>query len=177
MNSNMDSNLTESTLNSINHLVGRIQYLEQQIDYLQALNSNLQAAYADLSAYNNYLLRSLVNSPDPDTVPTVFEDEEQPSKRLRGESSDELRVEPLEQSFIGNSDGSASGEETNSLLEDDRSEESDGFLVSVRNPLEENPLEENPFEEEPWENPLRSLFGENSLRLGEEQLYLQPADE
>lgn len=173
MNSNMDSNLTESTLNSINHLVGRIQYLEQQIDNLQAFNDNLQAAYADLSAYNNYLLRSLVSSPDPDTVPTVFEDEEQPNKRLRGESSDELRVEPLEQSFIGNSDGSASGEETNSLLEDDRSEESDDFLRSL---FEENSLEENPWEN-PWENPLRSLFGENSLRLGEERLYLQPADE
>lgn len=170
MNSNMDSNLTESTLDILIHLVSRVRNLEQQIDYLQALNSNLQAAYADLSAYNNYLLRSFVNSPDPDAVPTVFEDEEQPNKRLRGESSDELRVEPLEQSFIDNSDGSASGEETNSLLEDNRSEESDGFLRSL---FEENPLEENPLEE----NPLRSLFGENSLRLGEERVYLQPADE
>lgn len=166
MNSNMDSNLIESTLNSINQLVGRIQYLEQQIDYLQASNASLQAAYANLSTYNNYLC-SLVSSPDPDTVPTVFEDEGRPNKRLREESSDELRVEPLEQSFIGNSDGSASGEETNSLLEDYRSEESDDFLVSVRNLFEKNPLEEDPFEEEPlenpfWENPLENLFRENS---------------
>lgn len=153
-------------------MVGRIQYLEQQIDYLQAFNSNLQTAYADLSAYNNYLL-SLVSSPDPDAVPTVPEDGERSNKRLREESSDELRVEPLEQSFIDNSDGSASGEETNSLLEDDRSEESNDFSRSF---FEENPSEENPWEN-PWENPLGSLFGENSLRLGEERLYLQPADE
>lgn len=166
MNSNMDSNLTESTLNTINSLMGRIQYLEQQ-------NANLQAAYADLSAYNDYLLSLVGSSPNPNTVPTVPEDGEQSNKRLREESSDELRVEPLEQFFIGNSDGSASGEETNSLLEDCRSEESDGFLRSL---FEENPSEENPWEN-PWENPLGSLFGENSLRLGEEQLYLQPADE
>lgn len=114
------SNITNSTLNSINHLVGRIQYLEQQIDNLQAFNADLQAAYADLSAYNNYLLRSLVNSPDPDTVPqTVLEIEEQPNEMLREESSDEQLVfRTFESSpFIGNSDGSASDEETNSLLE------------------------------------------------------------
>ena len=116
------SDITNSTLNSINHLVGRIQYLEQQIDYLQLENSKLQEAYADLSAYNNYLLRSLVNSPDPDTVPqTVLEIEEQPNERLREEPSDEqlvFRTFESSPSFIGNSDGSASDEETNSLLED-----------------------------------------------------------
>lgn len=159
----MDSNLIESTLNSINQLVGRIQYLEQQ-------NANLQAAYADLLRYNDYLLSLVGSSPNPNTVPTVPEDEERSGKRLREESSDELRVEPLEQSFIGNSDGSASGEETNRLSEEYPYEESDDFL---RRLFEENPSEENPF----GENPLGSLFGENSLRLGEEQLYLQPADE
>lgn len=151
------SNITNSTLNSINHLVGRIQYLEQQIDNLQAFNADLQAAYADLSAYNNYLLRSLVNSPDPDTVPTVFEDEEQPCKRPREESSDELSVfKPLEQSpFVDNSDGFASYEGTNSLLEENQYDENDGFLV--RNLFEENPFEEGTF----GESFLGESFGES----------------
>lgn len=162
----MDSNLIESTLNSINQLVGRIQYLEQQ-------NANLQAAYADLLRYNDYLLSLVGSSSNPNTVPTVSEDGERSNKRLREESSDELRVSEPEPSFIGNSDGSASGEETNRLSEEYPYEESDDFLRSL---FEENPSEENPWEN-PWENPLGSLFGENSLRLGEEQLYLQPADE
>lgn len=122
----MDSNLTESTLNSINHLVGRIQYLEQQI-------ANLQAANADLSSNNNYLRALLVSSPDPNTVPqTVLEVEEQPSKRPREESSDEQLVfRTFESSpFIGNSDGSASDEETNSLLETYQDRK---FLVPLEN--------------------------------------------
>ena len=145
MNSNMDSNLTESTLDTLTHLVGRVRNLEQQIDYLQTLNANLQAAYADLSAYNNYLLRSLVNSPDPDTVPqTVFEDEEQPCKRLREEPSDEQLVfRTFESSpFIGNSDGFASYEGTNSLLEDYQYDENNGFWDFVRNLYEESHPEE-----------------------------------
>lgn len=154
-------------------MVGRIQYLERQIDYLQASNAYLQETNANLSAYNNYLCSLLASSPNPDTVPTVPEDEERSGKRLREESSDELRVSEPEPSFIGNSDGSASEEETNRLLEEYPYEESDDFL---RRLFEENPSEENPWEN-PWENPLGSLFGENSLRLGEEQLYLQPADE
>lgn len=122
----MNSNLTESTLNSINHLVGRIQYLEQQI-------ANLQAANADLSSNNNYLRALLVSSPDPNTVPqTVLEVEEQPSKRPREESSDEQLVfRTFESSpFIGNSDGSASDEETNSLLETYQDRK---FLVPLEN--------------------------------------------
>ena len=122
----MDSNLTDRTLDMIIRLVDRIQYLEQQI-------ANLQAANADLSTNNNYLRSLLVSSPDPNTVPTVFEDEEQPSKRLREESSNEQLVfRTFESSpFIGNSDGSASDEETNSLLETYQDRK---FLV----PLEDN---------------------------------------
>ena len=147
----MDSILTD-TLNTINHLRGRIQYLEQQI-------ANLQAANADLSSNNNYLRALLVSSPDPDTVPTVFEDEEQPSKRPREESSDELSVfKPLEQSsFVDNSDGFASYEGTNSLLEDYQYDENDGFLV--RNLFEENPFEEGTF----GESFLGESFGESFL--------------
>ena len=131
----MDSILTD-TLNTINHLRGRIQYLEQQIDYLQAAN-------ADLSSNNNYLRALLVSSPDPNTVPqTVLEDEEQPSKKLREESSDELPVfKPLEQSF-GNSDGFASYEETNRLLDEYPYDENDGFWDFVRNLYEESHPEE-----------------------------------
>ena len=122
----MDSNLTDRTLDMIIRLVDRIQYLEQQI-------ANLQAANADLSTNNNYLRSLLVSSPDPNAVPTVFEDEEQPSKRLREESSNEQLVfRTFESSpFIGNSDGSASDEETNSLLETYQDRK---FLV----PLEDN---------------------------------------
>ena len=136
MNSNMDSNLTESTLNTINHLDGRIQYLEQQIAYLQASN-------ADLSSNNNYLRALLVSSPDPNTVPqTVLEVGEQPSKRPRGESSDELSVfKPLEQSF-GNSDGFASYEDTNRLLDEYPYDDNDGFWDFVRNLYEESHPEE-----------------------------------
>lgn len=122
----MNSILTD-TLNTINHLRGRIQYLEQQI-------ANLQAANADLSSNNNYLRALLVSSPDPNTVPqTVLEVEEQPSKRPREESSNEQLVfRTFESSpFIGNSDGSASDEETNSLLE---TYQDCKFLV----PLEDN---------------------------------------
>lgn len=122
----MDSILTD-TLNTINHLRGRIQYLEQQI-------ANLQAANADLSSNNNYLRALLVSSPDPNTVPqTVLEVEEQPSKRPREEPSNEQLVfRTFESSpFIGNSDGSASDEETNSLLETYQDRK---FLV----PLEDN---------------------------------------
>lgn len=138
----MDSILTD-TLNTINNLAGRNEKLEKQIDYLQVENAKLQEANANLSAYNNYLLRSLVNSPDPDTVPTVFEDEEQPNKRLRGESSDELSVfKPLEQSFVDNSDGFASYEETNRLLEDYPYDDNDGFWDFVRNLYEESHPEE-----------------------------------
>ena len=112
----MDSILTD-TLNTINQLAGRNEKLERQIEYLQAFIANLQETNANLLAYNNHLL-SLVSSPNPDTVPTVPEDGERSDKRLREESSDELRVsEPLEQSpFVGNSDGFASYEETNRLL-------------------------------------------------------------
>ena len=122
----MDSNLTDRTLDMIIRLVDRIQYLEQQI-------ANLQAANADLSTNNNYLRSLLVSSPDPDTVPTVLEVGEQPSKRLREESSNEQLVfRTFESSpFIGNSDGSASDEETNSLLETYQDRK---FLV----PLEDN---------------------------------------
>ena len=129
----MDSNLIESTLNTINNLAGRNEKLEKQIDYLQVENANLQAANANLSAYCNYLCSLLASSPDPNAVPTVFEDEEQPSKRLREESSDELSVfKPLEQSpFVDNSDGFASYEGTNSLLETYQDRK---FLV----PLEDN---------------------------------------
>lgn len=122
----MDSILTD-TLNTINHLRGRIQYLEQQIDYLQAAN-------ADLSSNNNYLRALLVSSPDPNTVPqTVLEVGEQPSKRPREESSNEQLVFRtfVSSPFIGNSDGSASDEETNSLLETYQDRK---FLV----PLEDN---------------------------------------
>ena len=122
----MDSNLSD-TLDTINYLRGRIQYLEQQI-------ANLQAANADLSSNNNYLRALLVSSPDPNTVPqTVLEVEEQPSKRPREESSNEQLVfRTFESSpFIGNSDGSASDEETNSLLETYQDRK---FLV----PLEDN---------------------------------------
>lgn len=122
----MDSILTD-TLNTINHLRGRIQYLEQQI-------ANLQAANADLSSNNNYLRSLLVSSPDPDTVPqTVLEVGEQPSKRPREESSNEQLVFRtfVSSPFIGNSDGSASDEETNSLLETYQDRK---FLV----PLEDN---------------------------------------
>lgn len=122
----MNSILTD-TLNTINYLRGRIQYLEQQI-------ANLQAANADLSSNNNYLRALLVSSPDPNTVPqTVLEVEEQPSKRPREESSNEQLVfRTFESSpFIGNSDGSASDEETNSLLE---TYQDCKFLV----PLEDN---------------------------------------
>ena len=122
----MDSILTD-TLNTINHLRGRIQYLEQQI-------ANLQAANADLSSNNNYLRALLVSSPDPNTVPqTVLEIEEQPNERRREESSDEQLVFRtfVSSPFIGNSDGSASDEETNSLLEDYQDRK---FLV----PLEDN---------------------------------------
>ena len=121
----MDSILTD-TLNTINHLRGRIQYLEQQI-------ANLQAANADLSSNNNYLRALLVSSPDPNTVPqTVLEVEEQPSKRPREESSNEQLVfRTFESSpFIGNSDGSASDEETNSLLETYQDRK---FLVPLEN--------------------------------------------
>ena len=123
----MDSNLTDRTLDMIIRLVDRIQYLEQQI-------ANLQAANADLSTNNNYLRSLLVSSPDPNTVPqTVLEVGEQPSKRLREESSNEQLVfRTFESSpFIGNSDGSASDEETNSLLETYQDRK---FLV----PLEDN---------------------------------------
>ena len=122
----MDSILTD-TLNTINHLRGRIQYLEQQI-------ANLQAANADLSTNNNYLRALLVSSPDPNTVPqTVLEVGEQPSKRPREESSNEQLVFRtfVSSPFIGNSDGSASDEETNSLLETYQDRK---FLV----PLEDN---------------------------------------
>ena len=122
----MDSILTD-TLNTINHLRGRIQYLEQQI-------ANLQAANADLSSNNNYLRALLVSSPDPNTVPqTVLEVGEQPSKRPREESSNEQLVFRtfVSSPFIGNSDGSASDEETNSLLETYQDRK---FLV----PLEDN---------------------------------------
>lgn len=168
MNSNMDSNLTESTLNTINHLDGRIQYLERQIEYLQASNAYLQETNANLLAYNNYLCSRLASSPNPNTVPTVPEDGERSDKRLREESSDELRVsEPLEQSpFVGNSDGFASYEETNSLLEDYPYDENDGFWDFVRNLYEESHPEENSFSTD-----------EQQCSLGEEQLYLQPADE
>ena len=139
----MDSILTD-TLNTINNLAGRNEKLEKQIDYLQVENAKLQEANANLSAYNNYLLRSLVNSPDPNAVPTVFEDEEQPCKRLREESSDELPVfKPLEQSsFVDNSDGFASYEGTNSLLEDYQYDDNDGFWDFVRNLYEESHPEE-----------------------------------
>ena len=159
MNSNMDSNLIESTLNTINQLAGRNEKLEQQIDYLQVENAKLQEANANLSAYCNYLRSLLVSSPDPDTVPTVFEDEEQPCKRLREESSDELSVfKPLEQSpFVDNSDGFASYEGTNSLLEENQYDENDGFLV--RNLFEENPFEEGTF----GESFLGESFGESFL--------------
>ena len=123
----MDSNLTDRTLDMIIRLIDRIQYLEQQI-------ANLQAANADLSTNNNYLRSLLVSSPDPNTVPqTVLEVEEQPSKRPREESSNEQLVfRTFESSpFIGNSDGSASDEETNSLLETYQDRK---FLV----PLEDN---------------------------------------
>ena len=123
----MDSNLTDRTLDMIIRLVDRIQYLEQQI-------ANLQAANADLSSNNNYLRALLVSSPDPNTVPqTVLEVEEQPSKRPREEPSNEQLVfRTFESSpFIGNSDGSASDEETNSLLETYQDRK---FLV----PLEDN---------------------------------------
>lgn len=137
----MDSILTD-TLNTINHLAGRNEKLEKQIDYLQVDNAKLREANANLSAYNNYLCSLLVSSPDPDTVPTVFEDEEQPSKRLREESSDELPVfKPLEQSF-GNSDGFASYEETNRLLDEYPYDENDGFWDFVRNLYEESHPEE-----------------------------------
>lgn len=131
----MDSILTD-TLNTINHLRGRIQYLEQQI-------ANLQAANADLSSNNNYLRALLVSSPDPNTVPqTVLEVGEQPSKRPREEPSNEQLVfKPLEQSF-GNSDGFASYEETNRLLEDYPYDENDGFWDFVRNLYEESHPEE-----------------------------------
>ena len=122
----MDSILTD-TLNTINHLRGRIQSLEQQI-------ANLQAANADLSSNNNYLRALLVSSPDPNTVPqTVLEVGEQPSKRPREESSNEQLVFRtfVSSPFIGNSDGSASDEETNSLLETYQDRK---FLV----PLEDN---------------------------------------
>ena len=122
----MDSILTD-TLNTINHLRGRIQYLEQQI-------ANLQAANADLSSNNNYLRALLVSSPDPNTVPqTVLEVGEQPSKRPREEPSNEQLVFRtfVSSPFIGNSDGSASDEETNSLLETYQDRK---FLV----PLEDN---------------------------------------
>ena len=123
----MDSNLTDRTLDMIIRLVDRIQYLEQQI-------ANLQAANADLSSNNNYLRALLVSSPDPNTVPqTVLEVGEQPSKRPREEPSNEQLVfRTFESSpFIGNSDGSASDEETNSLLETYQDRK---FLV----PLEDN---------------------------------------
>ena len=123
----MDSNLTDSTLDMIIRLVDRIQYLEQQ-------TANLQAANADLSSNNNYLRSLLVSSPDPNTLPqTVLEVGEQPCKRLREESSDEQLVfRTFESSpFIGNSDGSASDEGTNSLLETYQDRK---FLV----PLEDN---------------------------------------
>ena len=131
----MNSNLSD-TLDTINYLRGRIQYLEQQI-------ANLQAANADLSSNNNYLRALLVSSPDPNTVPqTVLEVGEQPSKRPREESSNELRVsEPLEQSF-GNSDGFASYEETNSLLDEYPYDENDDFWDFVRNLYEESHPEE-----------------------------------
>lgn len=131
----MDSILTD-TLNTINHLRVRIQYLEQQI-------ANLQAANADLSSNNNYLRALLVSSPDPNTVPqTVLEVGEQPSKRPREEPSNEQLVfKPLEQSF-GNSDGFASYEETNRLLEDYPYDENDGFWDFVRNLYEESHPEE-----------------------------------
>ena len=148
----MDSILTD-TLNTINHLRGRIQYLEQQI-------ANLQAANADLSSNNNYLRALLVSSPDPDTVPqTVLEVGEQPSKRPREEPSNEQLVfRTFESSpFIGNSDGSASYEGTNSLLEENQYDENDGFLV--RNLFEENPFEEGTF----GESFLRESFGESFL--------------
>ena len=133
----MDSNLTDRTLDMIIRLVDRIQYLEQQI-------ANLQAANADLSTNNNYLRSLLVSSPDPDTVPTVLEVGEQPSKRLREESSNEQLVfRTFESSpFIGNSDGSASDEETNSLLEDYQYDDNDGFWDFVRNLYEESHPEE-----------------------------------
>ena len=123
----MDSNLTDRTLDLIIRLVDRIQYLEQQI-------ANLQAANADLSTNNNYLRSLLVSSPDPNTVPqTVLEVGERSSKRPREESSNEQLVfRTFESSpFIGNSDGSASDEETNSLLETYQDRK---FLV----PLEDN---------------------------------------
>ena len=149
----MDSNLTDRTLDMIIRLVDRIQYLEQQI-------ANLQAANADLSTNNNYLRSLLVSSPDPNTVPqTVLEVGERSSKRLREESSDELSVfKPLEQSsFVDNSDGSASDEETNSLLEENQYDENDRFLV--RNLFEENPFEEGTF----GESFLGESFGESFL--------------
>ena len=139
----MDSILTD-TLNTINHLAGHNEKLEKQIDYIQVDNAKLREANANLSAYCNYLCSLLASSPDPNTVPqTVLEDEEQPSKRLRKESSDELSVsKPLEQSFVGNSDGFASYEETNRLLEDYPYDENDGFWDFVRNLYEESHPEE-----------------------------------
>ena len=154
----MDSILTD-TLNTINNLAGRNEKLEKQIDYLQVENAKLQEANANLSAYCNYLCSLLASSPDPDTVPTVFEDEEQPSKRLREESSNEQLVfRTFESSpFIGNSDGFASYEGTNSLLEENQYDENDGFLV--RNLFEENPFEEGTF----GESFLGESFGESFL--------------
>ena len=129
-------NSTDIALCTIDFLWGRIRELEQQI-------ANLQAANADLSSNNNYLRALLASSPDPNAVPqTVLEDEEQPNKRLRGESSDELPVfKPLEQSF-GNSDGFASYEETNRLLDEYPYDENDGFWDFVRNLYEESHPEE-----------------------------------
>ena len=109
----------------------------------QQENDKLQEANANLSAYCNYLCSLLASSPDPNAVPqTVLEDEEQPNKRLRGESSDELPVfKPLEQSF-GNSDGFASYEETNRLLDEYPYDDNDGFWDFVRNLYEESHPEE-----------------------------------
>lgn len=96
----MNSILTD-TLNTINYLRGRIQYLEQQ-------NANLQAANVNLLANNDYLRSLLVNKrPREESF-----DEDRQSKITREESSNGSS------SFIGNSECSDSSEDIEIESED-----------------------------------------------------------
>ena len=103
----MNSILTD-TLNTINYLRGRIQYLEQQ-------NANLQAANVNLLANNDYLRSLLVNKrPREESF-----DEDSQSKITREESSNGSS------SFIGNSECSDSSEDMEIESEDTEIESED----------------------------------------------------
>ena len=110
----MNSILTD-TLNTINYLRGRIQYLEQQNANLRAANANLQSINANLLANNDHLRYLLVNKRPREES----SNEEFPSKWARRESS------YVSSSFIGNSECSDSSEDMETESEDMETESED----------------------------------------------------